>query len=59
MDYQLLALDLDGTLTNSKKEVSEPTIKALIQIQEQGKKSSSCQRTTDQRCCSSCREASS
>ena len=38
MDYQLLALDLDGTLTNSKKEVSEPTIKALIQIQEQGKK---------------------
>ncbi len=56
MDYQL-ALDLDGTLTNSKK-VSEPTIKALIQIQEQGK-SSSCQRTTDQRCCSSCREASS
>ena len=30
MDYQLLALDLDGTLTNSKKEVSEPTIKALI-----------------------------
>ena len=29
MDYQLLALDLDGTLTNSKKEVSEPTIKAV------------------------------
>ena len=32
MDYQLLALDLDGTLTNSKKEVSEPTIKALIPV---------------------------
>lgn len=59
MDYQLLALDLDGTLTNSKKEVSEPTIKALIPNTGTGKKSSSCQRTTDQRCCSSCREASS
>lgn len=57
MDYQLLALDLDGTLTNSKKEVSEPTIKALIQIQER-KKSSSCQRTTD-RGVVLCREASS
>lgn len=38
MNYQILALDLDGTLTNSKKEVSRPTLEALIQIQEQGKK---------------------
>lgn len=38
MDYQILALDLDGTLTNSKKEISKPTQEALIEIQEQGKK---------------------
>ena len=38
MNYQILALDLDGTLTNSSKEISEPTLKALIEIQEQGKK---------------------
>lgn len=38
MEYQILALDLDGTLTNSRKEISEPTLKALIQIQEEGKK---------------------
>ena len=37
MDYQLLALDLDGTLTNQKRSI-RATIKALIQIQEQGKK---------------------
>lgn len=38
MSYQLLALDLDGTLTNSKKEISRPTLEALIEIQKQGKK---------------------
>lgn len=38
MDYQILALDLDGTLTNSKKEISKPTLEALIEIQEMGKK---------------------
>ena len=38
MNYQILALDLDGTLTNSKKEITEPTLKALIDIQERGKK---------------------
>ena len=37
MDYKMLVLDLDGTLTNSKKEVTEPTRKALIEIQEAGK----------------------
>ena len=26
MDYQILALDLDGTLTNSKKEITQPTL---------------------------------
>ncbi len=38
MDYQILALDLDGTLTNSKKEISAPTLEALIDIQKLGKK---------------------
>ena len=38
MDYQILALDLDGTLTNSKKEITKPTLEALIEIQEAGKK---------------------
>lgn len=34
----MLVLDLDGTLTNSRKELTEPTRKALIDIQENGKK---------------------
>ena len=38
MKYQLLVLDLDGTLTNSRKEITPPTLKALIEIQEAGKK---------------------
>ncbi len=38
MEYEILALDLDGTLTNSKKEISQPTLDALIQIQKMGKK---------------------
>lgn len=59
MDYQLLALDLDGTLTNSKKECIRAYHQGSDTNTGTGKKSSSCQRTTDQRCCSSCREASS
>lgn len=38
MDYQILVLDLDGTLTNSKKEISKPTLEALLRIQQEGKK---------------------
>lgn len=38
MDYQILVLDLDGTLTNSKKEITPETAKAIIDIQEKGKK---------------------
>ena len=38
MNYQMLVLDLDGTLTNSKKEITAPTRQALIEIQEAGKK---------------------
>ncbi len=38
MDYKLLVLDLDGTLTNSKKEITPPTLEALIDIQKNGVK---------------------
>lgn len=38
MSYHILVLDLDGTLTNSKKEISQPTLEALIDIQQKGKK---------------------
>lgn len=37
MNYQMLVLDLDGTLTNSKKEITEPTRQALLDIQKDGK----------------------
>lgn len=38
MNYQLLTLDLDGTLTNSRKEITSATRAALIEIQKNGKK---------------------
>lgn len=38
MNYKLLVLDLDGTLTNQKKEVTEHTRRTLIEAQEQGVK---------------------
>ena len=38
MKYKIIVLDLDGTLTNSKKEVSKNTKDALIDIQERGYK---------------------
>ena len=36
MAYEILILDIDGTLTNSKKEVSPKTLDALIRAQEEG-----------------------
>ncbi|MEI8199079.1 MAG: Cof-type HAD-IIB family hydrolase [Eubacteriales bacterium] len=36
MDYRIIALDIDGTLTNSSKEISAPTLHALLDIQEKG-----------------------
>ena len=36
MDYRILALDIDGTLTNSRKEISPATLAALTEIQERG-----------------------
>ncbi len=36
MAYEILILDIDGTLTNSKKEVSPKTLDAVIRAQEEG-----------------------
>ena len=36
MKYKLLVLDLDGTLTNNKKEITEHTRRTLIDAQERG-----------------------
>lgn len=36
MAYKLLVLDLDGTLTNSQKEITPHTLKTLIRAQEEG-----------------------
>lgn len=36
MTNKVLVLDIDGTLTNSKKEIDENTRKGLIRIQERG-----------------------
>lgn len=38
MDYKLIVLDIDGTLTNSKKEITPRTRYALLEAQNQGKK---------------------
>ena len=37
MNYEVLVLDLDGTLTNSEKKIIEPTKEALLDIQQKGK----------------------
>lgn len=38
MNYQMLVLDLDGTLTNSEKKITPQTLEALLEIQENGKR---------------------
>ena len=38
MNYEILVLDLDGTLTNSEKKITPPTKQAIIEIQQAGKK---------------------
>ncbi len=38
MDYKLIALDIDGTLTNSNKEITPRTRYALLEAQQMGKK---------------------
>jgi hydroxymethylpyrimidine pyrophosphatase-like HAD family hydrolase len=36
MDYKMIVLDLDGTLTNSKKEMTPRTRDALLKAEQQG-----------------------
>lgn len=36
MDYKAIVLDLDGTLTNSKKEISPANLAALMKAQQKG-----------------------
>lgn len=36
MKYKIIVLDLDGTLTNSRKEITKPTKEALLDIQRNG-----------------------
>ena len=36
MAYELLVLDVDGTLVNTKKEITERTKEALWECQDQG-----------------------
>ncbi len=38
MSYDIIALDIDGTLTNSKKEITQRTVKSLIEAQQLGKR---------------------
>ena len=38
MNYRMIVLDLDGTLTNEKKEVTPHTFRALMKAQESGVK---------------------
>ena len=37
MAYEVIALDLDGTLTNSQKVITEPTRRSLIELQKSGR----------------------
>jgi Cof subfamily protein (haloacid dehalogenase superfamily) len=34
--YEILVLDIDGTLTNSKKEITKKTLDAILEIQKRG-----------------------
>lgn len=36
MNKKILILDIDGTLTNSRKEITPKTLKAMLQVQEAG-----------------------
>ena len=36
MEYKFLVLDIDGTVTNSQKEITPKTREAIIRLQEKG-----------------------
>ena len=46
-DIRLLALDIDGTLVNSRDELTEPTCRALARAREAARRSS-CQNNLKQ-----------
>ena len=48
MKYKLLVLDIDGTVTNSQKQVSEKTREAVIRLQEKGGSCGHCFRAASQ-----------
>ena len=37
MDYKLLITDLDGTMLNSKSEISKKNLEAVHELQQRGK----------------------
>lgn len=37
-NYEAIALDIDGTLTNTQKEITPSTLEALIKLEKEGKK---------------------
>ena len=55
MKYQVLVLDLDGTLTNSKGNYRAIENRRFLGFRSQPH-CRSCQRAADQRCCASCKK---
>ena len=56
MEYQILALDLDGTLTNSQKEISATNTGSSDRYSGAGQESRACQRTSHQGSSSTCED---
>lgn len=46
MNIQLIALDIDGTLTNDQKQITPATQDALLSVQENGTTAGTCFRAT-------------
>ena len=42
MDVQIIALDIDGTLTDDQKNISNITLEALIEAEKKGNTSCPC-----------------
>ena len=54
MSYKLLVLDIDGTVTNSKKEITPKTKEAILELQKKGIPVD-CIGSSDKGNCGSCR----
>ena len=55
MSYKLLVLDIDGTVTNSKKEITQKTKEAILELQKKRDSGSDCIGSSDKGNCGSCR----